>query len=179
MNQDLDLETDCCRPIVGLTFRHEPRPSDAQAVGELLEDTGVFTAEEVGVGVSLVRERLERGLESGYYFLFADSNDGLVGFGCYGPIGCAPARFDIYWIAVSPAFHGRGIGKELLRSCEANIRRLNGVRAYVETSSRDEYIPARALYERSGYIVDALQKDFYATGDHKVTLVKVLSQPEI
>jgi ribosomal protein S18 acetylase RimI-like enzyme len=163
-----------CRPIVGLTFRYEPREADCASVRALLEATGVFTAEEVGVGVSLVRERLERGLESGYYFLFADSPEGLVGLGCYGPIGCAPGRFDIYWVAVTPEFHGLGIGKELLRTCEANIRRLGGVRAYVETSSRDEYAPARALYEHNGYAVDALQRDFYADGDHKVTLVKVL-----
>lgn len=164
-----------CQPIVGLTFRYKPRESDLAAVRELLEDTEVFTAEEVGVGVSLVQERLDRGPASGYYFLFADSSESLVGFGCYGPIGCAPGRFDVYWIAVSPEFHGLGIGKELLRTCEANIRKLGGQRAYVETSSRDEYTPARKLYEHSGYAVDALQKDFYADGDNKVTLVKVLS----
>lgn len=162
------------RPVLGLKYRQEPRPSDLEAVRELLENTEVFTAEEIGVGVSLVQERLDRGLASEYYFLFAESDDLLVGFGCYGPIGCAPGRFDIYWIAVAPEFHGLGVGTELLRTCEVEIGVLEGVRAYVETSSRDEYAPARGLYQHNGYVVDAVQNDFYAEGDHKVTLVKVL-----
>lgn len=171
----MDATTTISRPgFAGLSLRREARESDLRAVRELLEATGVFSAEEVGVGESLVRERLERGDASEYYFLFADRGERLVAYGCYGPIGCAPGRFDIYWIAVSPDRHGRGIGRELLRACEAGVRELGGVRAYVETSSRDDYLPARTLYEHAGYVVDAHQKDFYARGDHKVTLVKIL-----
>jgi ribosomal protein S18 acetylase RimI-like enzyme len=155
-------------------FCTEPGLEDLGAMRRLLERTGVFNAEEVDVAESLIRERLERGIASEYHFLLDRRNAVLAGFICYGPIGCAPGRWDIYWVAVDPDFHGQGLGKALLHAGEQAIRAKGGERAYVETSSLDRYTPARALYRCCGYTVDAFQRDFYAMGDHKVTLVKIL-----
>ena len=49
-----------------------------------------------------------------------------------------------------------------------------GSRVYVETSSREQYLPTRAVYERCGYHVGATLDDFYAPGDGKVIFVRVL-----
>jgi hypothetical protein len=39
---------------------------------------------------------------------------------------------------------------------------------FAETSGRPQYAPTRACYERLGYRLSALLKDFYAPGDYKV-----------
>ena len=67
-------------------FREEVRPEDRQAVGRLVRATGFFSEEEIGIAVELVEERLARGDASGYFFLFAEEGDRLLGYACFGPI---------------------------------------------------------------------------------------------
>jgi hypothetical protein len=42
----------------------------------------------------------------------------------------------------------------------------------VETSSRPEYAPTRAFYERRGYAEAARMREFYAPGDDRVIFTK-------
>jgi len=69
-----------------LSFRESCLPSDILAVGRILRDCGFFNEAEQEVGVSLVTERLEKGLDSGYFFMFAEQNGHVVGYTCFGPI---------------------------------------------------------------------------------------------
>ena len=63
----------------------------------------------------------------------------------------------------------------------AEVERLvlsaGGRRLYAETSSRSQYAPTRAFYERCGYILDAEMRDFYAPGDGKQVYVRELATP--
>ena len=61
-----------------------------------------------------------------------------------------------------------------MAAAETHIAARGGRRVYVETSSRAQYEPTRAFYLRCGYRVEATLADFYATGDSKVILIKVL-----
>ena len=45
-------------------------------------------------------------------------------------------------------------------------------RIYVDTSSTPLYEPARSFYEKHGYHVACLLKDFYREGDHKMIFMK-------
>ncbi|MGI6387310.1 MAG: GNAT family N-acetyltransferase [Desulfomonilia bacterium] len=76
-------------PGKGLVFRREVEPADVEIVRSMTETTGFFSAEEVLIAGELVRERLEKGPESGYYFIFAqecpgEGQDSLVHTGCTG-----------------------------------------------------------------------------------------------
>ena len=157
-------------------FRNTVRKSDISAVRKILESSGFFHDYEVSVGVELVEEHLAKGSEkSGYYFLFADAPDGdTIGYTCYGPIACTLGSFDLYWIAVHNDFRGRGLGQQLLAETEKAIVKAGGRRIYIETSSREIYQPTRKFYEKCRYDVEAVLKDFYATGDSKFVFVKVL-----
>lgn len=159
----------------GMTFRSEVRLGDDDQVRRICHSTGVFSPEEVELAQELVRERLRIGLASGYYFLLAEINGRLVGYSCFGPIPCTSASFDLYWMAVDKEWRHLGLGREILTRTEIEILALGGRCIFIETSSRLDYRPARAFYRRLGYQAEALLKDFYAPGDHKLILAKVIS----
>jgi ribosomal protein S18 acetylase RimI-like enzyme len=158
-------------------LRREVVPGDTGAVRAITGSTGFFRPDEIGVAVSLVEERLAKGLESGYEFLFAEVENQTAGYACFGPIACTVVSYDLYWIAVHADFQGRGLGKMLLRESERTIEELGGRRIYIETSSRPQYDPTRKFYLACGYREEAVLEDFYAPDDSKVMYVKVLTQP--
>lgn len=157
-----------------LRLRASVRAADAEAVRRIVTATGHFTPAETDVAVELVEERRRRGLAAGYRFLFADVDGCPVGYACYGPVPATAASFDLYWIAVDPARQGRGVGRLLLRRCEAAVRRLGGAQLYIETSARALYDATRRFYARAGYREAARLDDFYAPGDAKIIYCKRL-----
>jgi GNAT superfamily N-acetyltransferase len=158
-----------------VTFRTEPRPSDADAIRRLATAAGNFSAEEIDVAVELVEERLAKGRASGYDFVFADRGGETLGYVCYGPIACTVGSFDLYWIVVDPAWQGRGLGRRLMGAVEAAVRCAGGRRLYIDTSTSAAYAPTRAFYTRCGYAIAAELPDFYSPGDGKVIFVRALA----
>jgi len=157
-----------------ITYREDPKPSDIAAVRAIVVSTGFFNDAEIEIAAELVEERLNRGLSSGYLFLFAEQNGEVTGYTCYGPISGTESSYDLYWIAVHEKYRGKGLGKELMARTEALISGQDGKRVYAETSSREQYGPTRRFYESCGYAAEAAIKDFYAVGDSKVIYVKVV-----
>jgi D-alanine-D-alanine ligase len=158
-------------PVV---FREKVKPEDAENVRRIVESSGFFSPEEVGVAVELVEERLNRGLASGYHFLFAELNGVPVGYTCFGPISCTKASFDLYWIAVHNDFRGLGIGRELLSRSLRVMESLGGAGVYIETSSRAQYEPTRSFYRSHGFEEAAVVNDFYDYGDHKIIFARMI-----
>jgi acetoin utilization deacetylase AcuC-like enzyme/GNAT superfamily N-acetyltransferase len=165
-------------PIPGiaaeLTFRAETHPDDAAKVRAIVRSTGFFNDREVEVAVELITERLEKGRESGYHFLFAERGEEMVGYACFGPIAGTRESFDLYWIVVDHRHRGLGCGRRLMEQSEARIAAMGGRRVYIETSSTDLYKPTRKFYQKCGYRVDARVKDFYRADDDKIIYVRVL-----
>jgi ribosomal protein S18 acetylase RimI-like enzyme len=159
---------------VEITWREEPLPSDIQSVRDIVLSSGFFSEAEVEIAAELVQERLNKGLPSGYYFLFAERKGNVIGYSCFGPIPCTVESYDVYWIALKNELRGGGLGQLILKRAENKIREMGGKRVYVETSSRDQYKPTQSFYRRYGYREEAVLVDFYARGDHKVIFLKVL-----
>ena len=157
-----------------ISWREEPRLSDMDRVREIVVSSGFFSEAEVEVAVELVQERLNKGVESGYYFLFAEQDQKVAGYSCFGPIPCTVESYDIYWIAVQQELRRSGLGVEILKNVEERIREMGGKRIYVETSSRQQYRPTRSFYSRCGYRREATLENFYSSGDHKVVYLRVL-----
>jgi ribosomal protein S18 acetylase RimI-like enzyme len=156
------------------TYRQEVRPEDREAVGRHVRATGFFSEEEHLIAVELVDERLARGEASGYFFLFAEEGDQLLGYTCFGPIPGSIHSYYLYWIAVDPKAQGRGLGKQLMAESERLMAARGARRIYADTSSRPQYEATRSFYHACGYVQEALLDDFYAPGDGKVIFVKVL-----
>lgn len=158
-----------------IELRYEVRPDDRESVRRLVESTGVFSPVEIDVAVELVNDRLQRGPASDYQFVFAEQEGRTVGYTCYGRIALTAASWDLYWIAVDKAMHGRKVGRLLLERTEELIREAGGGQVYIETSNRHHYAPTRGFYLRCGYAQEALLRDFYGPGDDKVIYAKVLA----
>jgi ribosomal protein S18 acetylase RimI-like enzyme len=132
-----------------------------ERVREIVVSSGFFSEAEIEVAVELVQERLNKGVESGYYFLFAEQNQKVAGYSCFGPIPCTVESYDIYWIAVQQELRRSGLGVDILKNVEERIRQMGGKRIYVETSSRQQYRPTRSFYRRCGYRKEATLENFY------------------
>lgn len=149
-----------------IAFRDHARPEDRLAVREIVTSTGFFSGPEVDVAEELVQERLAKGEQSGYFFVFADSPQGrTLGYACYGPTPCTVRTFDLYWVAVHEAMRGRGLGKTLLAEVEERLRGRGGGKLVAETSSREQYAPTRRFYQSCGFIQEARIRDYYAMGE--------------
>ena len=158
-----------------LSFREDVLPGDPGTVSDIVASTGFFYDHEIEVAVELVDERLRRGPDSGYLFLFAEQGGRTVGYSCYGEIACTSGSYDLYWIAVREDCRSQGIGKALLHKTEAQIAGLKGRVVWVETSGQEKYAPTRSFYLRSGYQEEAVLKGFYGPDDDKFIYVKRLS----
>ncbi len=155
-----------------LVMREQPRESDLEVVASILKRSGFFNAEEQEVGVSLVKERLQLGEPSLYFFQFAERQQQVLGYTCFGPIPGTRSSYDLYWIAVDPAHQKQGIGSVLLAGTEAEIEKRGGKRIYIETSSSELYVPTRSFYTSHGYELEARLAHYYAPGDDKLIYVK-------
>ncbi|TSA45232.1 MAG: GNAT family N-acetyltransferase [Deltaproteobacteria bacterium] len=160
--------------VNSITYRDDVKPGDLKAVGLLVRATGFFSEEEIGIALELVEERLAKGDASGYFFLFAEEENRLIGYACFGPISGTVHSFDLYWIAVDPAEQGRGIGRMLMAASERIMAGRGARLIYADTSSRPQYESTRAFYLSCGYVQEAFLADFYAPGDGKVIFVKPL-----
>jgi len=159
----------------GRTLRETVAPADREAVGGIVRATGFFSEEEAAIAEELVAERLAKGPDSGYDFLFAEGDGRLRGYACFGPIPGSVHSFDLYWIVVAPEEQGRGLGRTLLAAAEERMHIAGARRIYVETSSRPQYEPTRRFYRACGYCQEAVLTDFYAPGDGKLILCKLLA----
>jgi GNAT superfamily N-acetyltransferase len=167
------------------------RRGEFEAIMEMTKRAAVFNEEEVDTVTELL-EGYEEGPEiSGYNFLscriaayafrewnakeLQDTQPGqVVGYACWGPRELSGNGFDLYWICADPAVHSKGVGRALMSAVEEEIRKRHGVWLVIETSDTDHYAPARRLYERCGYTLSMLLKDFYHDGDGLCTYTKRL-----
>jgi len=157
-----------------LLIRTEPSQSDIKSVETIISSTGFFRRDELDVAMELVNERLTKGSASGYEFLFAEYNNKTIAYSCYGLIPCTLHSYDLYWIASHNDFRNKGVGSYILKLTEEKIRKSGGHAVYIETSSKDQYLPTRLFYEKNNYILKARLGDFYDTGDDKCIYVKIL-----
>jgi predicted N-acetyltransferase YhbS len=158
-----------------LIFRENILPGDNAAIRAIVASSGFFYDHEIEVAVELVEERQEKGIQSGYLFVFAEQDGRVVGYCCYGPIACTTGSFDLFWIAVHNDLRGQGIGKILLKKNEELIAAQGGRGIWVETSGQEKYQPTREFYLHNHYQLEAVLKDFYGPGDDKFIFVKRLT----
>jgi len=148
---------------------------DKEPIENLLRATDVFSKEEIDVAIELIQICLEDEHQKDYeIFSYVDDEQRVAGYVCIGPTPSTQGTYDLYWIAVSPALHGTGVGSELLRFTEEHIKAKGGRLLIAETSSTPKYEKTRAFYERKGFERRACIKDYYRTGDDLVIYGKYL-----
>lgn len=160
--------------IEDLVIRSEPYDEDLVSIDNLLRSSRFFRDDEIAVAMELLLERLQKGPSCGYEFVFADYKNRALAYSCYGLIPCTLYSYDLYWIATHNDFRNMGIGKYILNLTEKEIKKAGGHSIYIETSSKEIYLPTRIFYEKNQYLPKARLDNFYDEGDDKIIYLKSL-----
>jgi ribosomal protein S18 acetylase RimI-like enzyme len=156
-----------------MRIRKEITEKDVSHISDILRSTGFFYDFEIETAVEIAEETLSKGEKSGYSFIFLEDEAGVpFAFTSFGEIPCTKNRFDLYWIGVHEDKRGQGLGSLLLNETEKAVKTLDGKILYIETSSREKYVPTREFYLKNGYKIETVLEDFYDDGDGKVIYSK-------
>jgi GNAT superfamily N-acetyltransferase len=149
--------------------------SDRKKIEDILRSTGFFYEFEVKTALEIADETLEKGMErSGYYWVKAIDEDGVVAFANFGKNAFSVHSWDLYWIAVHQDSRNKKLGSALLKIIEDKVRERGGKILWIETSGRPLYASTEGFYKRNGYELQASLRDFYGPGDPKQVYAKVL-----
>ena len=103
------------------------------------------------------REAMEYALEDTNGGILVAAEDGQVrGFAVFH---CAYEESELYNLAVSPRFRGRGAGRELLEAVLTETRRRGAEKIFLEV--RESNAAARGLYQSAGFGVIGVRKAYY------------------
>ncbi len=152
------------------------RRTDRSPLQRLLVDTGYFTDDEVAIALELIDDVLEKPAQQDYVIRVCRDGEAVLGYYCVGPTPATEGTYDLYWIAVAPSMHGKGIGSALIAHAEQLICSRGGRLVVAETSSRPQYEKTRRFYRTCGYAELAQIQGYYRPGDDLVIFGKYLSQ---
>ena len=149
--------------------------TDKQQITDITTRAGVFSQEEIDSVPVMFDEYLQYGtMDSGYHFIVYREGEQVLGFAIYGRRDLAHGVFDLYWIAVDPNARRKGVGRALITASEEAVRAMGGRIIIAETSGTVEYESTREFYVRTGYVAEAVIKDFYSPGDDLFIFIKRL-----
>ena len=149
--------------------------SHGPSILEITGQIGIFNPTERDCVLELWNAYQDEQETSGYMFLVASQNGSPAqGYACFGPHPLTEGTYDLYWIGVSPAIQGHGVGHALMVQVEAEVRSRGGRLLLIETSSTAPYAAARRLYDSCGFGLEATIHDFYAPGDDLLIFAKHL-----
>jgi GNAT superfamily N-acetyltransferase len=151
------------------------RKEDRQPIATLLRETRVFTDDEISIALELIDIVLNDPSQKDYRIEVFESDGAVRGYYCVGPTPATVGTFDLYWIAVDPAFHGQGVGGVLENHAEMLVRSLGGRLLIAETSSTPSYEKTRRFYLHHGYREISRIPEYYRPGDDLVVFGKYLS----
>jgi len=148
---------------------------DTPTLIELARETGVFKPAEIVALREVLDDYHAVNRDLGHLALTLEEGGEILGFAYYAPASMTDRAWYLYWIAVAPKRQGKGLGSDLLRHVEDDVRHRNGRLFLIETSSLPHYDPTRRFYLKHGYEVGAVLRDFYADGDDLVIFRKRLA----
>ncbi len=150
-------------------------PSDTNVLLELTEATGLFRPIEVQALREVLDDYHATNRADGHRSVTFKDNGRILGFAYYAPAAMTERAWHLWWIVVRKDEQARGVGTQLLRYVEDDIReQYRGRVIFIETGSLPHYELTRRFYVKNGYEQHAVLKDFYAAGDSMVVFRKEL-----
>ena len=135
--------------------RHDPatNSSDRQKLLELTARTGLFTQYDIDTLDGVLEDYLDPDSTENvnHVCVTCEFNGGAVGYIYYAETEYADRVWFVWWVAVDKATQGQGVGRDLLRYAEEDVRQRGGRLMFIETSGQPGYEPTRRFYERNGY----------------------------
>lgn len=144
---------------------------------KVIKSIDIFKPDEKKIAIELIDETLENDEKDEYdYNIFIYEYDNkAVGYHCIGKRYMTEGTYDLYWIVVDSEYHGKGIGKKLLKQAEEFIKEQRGYLVIAETSSQPSYKATRKFYHSNDYEVLADIKNFYKVNDNLIIFGKYLT----
>jgi len=143
-------------------------PEDTPSLVGLAQGTKVFKALEIQALQEVLDDYHAHEKQFGHRSVTYEKDGAALGFAYYAPAEMTDRTWYLYWIAVKKDIHARGIGSQLLRHVEEDIRNQKGRLLLIETSSLPHYGLTRKFYLKHGYEQAAILKNFYSDGDDMV-----------
>jgi GNAT superfamily N-acetyltransferase len=133
---------------------------------QMTEATGLFRPIEVEALGEVFADYFAENRDYGHRSVTAEQDGTVLGFAYYAPAAMTDRTWYLYWIVVRKDVQAGGIGSELLRFVENDIRdQHHGRVLFIETGSVRQYEKTRQFYVKNQYEKHALLKDYYAEGD--------------
>jgi len=154
-----------------------PTSLDVERIKQLAIATEMFGLDEVGFFDELLAGFFDRSSADHRWLVAEDAEGCVVAAAHYAAEPFADRMWNLYFLAVAPDRHGRGLGGSLIEHVEHELRSSGeGVARVliVETSSTDQYARTRAFYRHHGFDEEARIRQFYGPDDDKVVFWKSL-----
>jgi ribosomal protein S18 acetylase RimI-like enzyme len=153
-------------------------PADTRELMALTADTGVFKPYEVDVLEEVLDEYHAGNVGPDHVAIVCERDRRIVGYAYYAPDVMTDRTWYLYWIAVARDIQARGIGSEIMRYMEDDVRKRRGRLMFIETSSQPHSELTRKFYLKVGYEIVARLPDFYSDGDDMVIFRKRLADQD-
>jgi ribosomal protein S18 acetylase RimI-like enzyme len=141
----------------------------------MVSEGETFRPDEVSCAIELLDAALAQAEGNTYEVLVADDGAGrAVGYVCFGQTPMTESTFDLYWLVVSAAERGKGLGRALVAGFEDHLRQRGARTIRVETSSLEGQGGASRFYASTGYQRAGVIPDFYRPGDDLLIFAKAL-----
>src|SRR5262245_46461382 len=135
-------------------------PADTPLLLALAQETGVFKPIEIQALQEVLDDYHAENHGLGHRSVTREQGGEVVGFAYYAPAAMTDRTWYLYWIAVRKQIQAQGVGGELLRYAEEEIRLAKGRVLFIETSSLPHYELTRRFYLKHGYEQAAVLRDF-------------------
>jgi ribosomal-protein-alanine N-acetyltransferase len=109
-------------------------------------------------------------MEVGHYSVVMHKDCDILGFAIYSPI---IPESHLLNIAIDPAYQGKGLGDKLLQQIILQNRTI-GVKT-ISLEVRVSNLPAINLYEKRGFLKDAIRPDYYSGSPKEDALLMSLN----
>jgi ribosomal protein S18 acetylase RimI-like enzyme len=149
-------------------------PSDQYPLIDLARGTGVFKPLEIDALEEVLNDYHATNHAHGHRSITYEHEGSVIGFAYFAPAAMTDHTWYLYWIAVDQQTQARGVGSQLLRFAEDDIRQRQGRILLIETSSLPHYELTRKFYLKHQYERLAMISDYYADGDDMVVFRKRL-----
>jgi ribosomal protein S18 acetylase RimI-like enzyme len=149
-------------------------PADTPGLLVLAQGTGVFKPHEIQALDEVLSDYHASNREGGHRSVTWEEDGQLFGFAYWAPAAMTDRTWYLYWIAVRKQRQAGGIGGELMKYVEDDIRKAGGRVLFIETSGLPHYQLTRRFYLKLGYEQAAVLPDYYSDGDDMVVFRKRL-----
>src|SRR5690349_20324990 len=127
------------------------QPSDTPTLVEMARRTEAFKPIEIQALQEVIDDYHAQNAACGHRAAAIEVNETLAGFAYFAESAMTDRTWSLWWIVVDSRLQARGIGGELLKYVEAEVRAARGRQLLIETSSLPNYELTRRFYLKYGY----------------------------